>query len=55
VIEFSDQFDLKLGPYLSLGWPAPDDSIQQAAETAKQAEGAVMLVGYQFPLGIFSM
>src|SRR6185437_4572676 len=42
-----DQFDLQLGPYLSLGWSAPDDLITQAAATAKQADVAVVFVGHQ--------
>ena len=47
-----DQFDLKLGPYLSLGWSAPDDLIAQAAETAKQADVAVVFVGHQVGEGM---
>lgn len=47
-----DQFDLKLGPYLSLGWSAPDDLIQKAAETAKQADVAVVFVGHQVGEGM---
>ncbi|HVY91655.1 MAG TPA: glycoside hydrolase family 3 C-terminal domain-containing protein, partial [Bryobacteraceae bacterium] len=47
-----DQFDLKLGPYLSLGWSAPDDLITKAAETAKQADVAVVFVGHQVGEGM---
>ncbi len=47
-----DQFDLKLGPFLSLGWSAPDDLIARAAETAKEADVAVVFAGHQVGEGM---
>ncbi len=50
-----DQFDLKLGVYTALGWAAPDDLINQAAQTAKQADVAVVFVGQRLGEGMDRM
>jgi beta-glucosidase len=47
-----DQFGIKLGPYLALGWAAPDDLIAQAAAAAKQADIAVVFAGHQVGEGM---
>jgi beta-glucosidase len=50
-----DQFDLKLGVYTALGWAQPDNLIEQAAQTAKQADVAVVFVGQRLGEGMDRM
>ncbi len=47
-----DQFDLKLGVYMALGWSGPDDLIEQAVQAAKGADVAVVFVGHRIGEGM---
>jgi beta-glucosidase len=45
-------FGIKLGLYCNLGWAEPDDLIEQAVETARKADAAVVFVGHQIGEGM---
>ena len=48
-------FGMKLGLYCNLGWAEPDDLIEQAVETARKADVAVVFVGHQVGEGMDRM